>query len=80
MYQGKPRKPNSGCAYVLMIGIIVIGLFIFNMLVVRSIFAALPSDKQQVRQFIELVLPIAMVFIEFWIFDFLTDMLDRRLT
>ena len=77
----KARKPNSGCAYVLLVGVIIIALFAFNMLVVRSMFEAMPaSEDQRFRQFVQLVFPVALIFVEFWIFDFLTDMLDRRIT
>lgn len=81
MLHRKANKPNSGCLYVLMVGLIVITLYVFNLMIVDSIFSSSPFHAdQRARQFVELVAPITLIFIEFWIFDFLSDMLDRRIT
>ena len=63
-----------------MIGVIAILLFVFNVFLVRSLFAAVPAlEEQRIKQFFEFVLPIGLIFIEYWIYDFITDLLDRRL-
>ena len=76
----KPQRPGSGCLYLFGIGAIAIVLFCVNMLIVQSLTDTIPiARQQQVKQFILLVFPLAMILAEFWFFDFITDLLDRRI-
>jgi len=81
MAKVKIKRPTSGCLYLFGIGLVAILLFSINILVVQSLTDTIPvvAENQQVKQFILLVVPVGMVLAEFWFYDFITDLLDRRI-
>ncbi len=71
---GTPRNPNRaslGCAYVLGIGVVCILLLVVNGLMVRGFLVANSSanSELQVEQAIQYFVPVALIFLEFWIWD-----------
>jgi hypothetical protein len=76
----KQKRPSSGCVYVFFVGLLAIVLFVINTLIVQSIIVTIPMfEDQKFKQFVQIAFPVMMIFAEYWIYDFLTDLLDRRL-
>jgi hypothetical protein len=69
---GKNRasSSSSGCVYVLIQGFFVCLLLILNGFIVRSTVNLDWGEELRIPQAIQLVLPVAMIFVELWIYDF----------
>jgi|GEM_PF-6455290 len=69
----KNKRSRLGCVFVLGVGLICILLLLVNGVLVRSFLIA-NSDlfsELAVQQAIQYVLPVMMIFVEFWIYDLL---------
>ena len=77
---GLNNRKNSqpiGCGFMLGTGLVVMVLLILNALFVRVFFSInLSGLDDRVFQAAQFVLPIVMIFIEFWFYDLFT--LRRR--
>ena len=69
---GKNRasKSGNGCVYILIQGFLICLLLIINGFVVRSTVNLDWGEELRVPQAIQLVLPVLMIFVELWLFDF----------
>jgi hypothetical protein len=70
---------KSGMLYMLWVGITISVLLVINtwllsqfLTINREILASI--SEKRVEQLIRFVVPIAMIFVEFWAFDWLQDM------
>lgn len=74
----KTGSPNIGCVFLVGIGATISLLLFLNSLFVRFFFGVnLAGIDDRVFQAIQFVLPIVMIFIQFWIYDWWT--LRRKL-
>jgi hypothetical protein len=77
----KRRKQPSqtGCFFLLMTGLVLIGMLILNALFVRTFFGA-NYIRMDARVFsaVQFILPLVMIFIEFWIYDAVVDFFRYR--
>jgi hypothetical protein len=64
---------------MLKLGLLICSLLVINGLLVRAFFIANPSLGNEVRltQASQFILPILMIFLEFWIYDFLIYRAER---
>lgn len=69
------KRSRSGCLYVLWIGLICILLLTVNGILVRSFLAANGNliTELRVEQAIQYIVPVVMIFFEFWMFDLFLD-------
>lgn len=64
------QSGQIGCGFILLSGIVLIGLLILNAFFVRTFFKSNFSGiDDRIFQAAQFVLPIIMIFIEYWIFD-----------
>jgi hypothetical protein len=70
---GKHRKQRGqeiGCGFVLGTGLVIVLLLVINGLFVRAFFSVNLADiDERFFQAAQFVLPILMIFLEFWCFD-----------
>ena len=73
-----------GCIYFIWLGIVCSGLLVLNIaivgLAIEWVAGTQPWFSQQVKlqQILRYVVPIAMIFIQFWLYDYFRDKIDRR--
>lgn len=68
-----------GCGYIIRIGLLLVALLFVNGLLVMIFLnnnESLSADLR-VKQTLQFVLPVGLIFVEFWLFDFLRQ-LSRR--
>ena len=63
-------KSGNGCVYLLMQGFLICLLLIINGFIVRSTVNLDWGEELRIPQAIQLVLPVMMIFVELWLFDF----------
>ena len=65
--------------YIGWLGIVCVVLLIVNFELISLAVMAIPplSSDVRARQMIQFFLPIIMIFVEFWLYDYLTDRADR---
>jgi hypothetical protein len=76
----KSKPPSqTGCLFLLSTGLVLIGLLFLNSVFVRVFFSASFSalDKR-VFSSIQFILPIVMIFLEFWVYDAAVDFFRYR--
>ena len=77
---GFKRRQNTqqiGCGFMLLTGLVTCLLLVLNGLFVRLFFSInLSGIDDNVFQAAQFVLPVVMIFIEFWFYDLIT--LRRR--
>ncbi len=69
------KRSRLGCVFVLGVGFICILLLLVNGVLVRSFLTA-NSDfisELAIQQAVQYVVPVVMIFVEFWIFDLLVS-------
>ena len=76
---GRQRKSKRGsaigCGFVLSIGLLICLLLVVNALIVRSFLSAnLSNADQRIIQATQFVVPVLMIFFEFWFYD----LINRR--
>jgi uncharacterized membrane protein YhdT len=72
MSKSKAKRASGqlGCGFILFSGIILITLLVVNAFFVRTFFKSnLSGIDDRVFQAAQFILPIILVFIEFWIYD-----------
>ena len=70
MAKSKRRNGRFGCGYIVLSGLILVGLLYLNVAFVRLFFGAnLANIDERVFQAAQFVLPIIMISIEYWVFD-----------
>lgn len=76
----KNRIPGqSGCVFVLGVGAIMIVLLILNAVFVKVFFRInLARIDERVFHAAQFILPIAMIFIEFWLYDSWVNRRNRK--
>ncbi len=68
--KSKRTSGQLGCGFMLLSGIVLIVLLIINAFFVRTFFKSnLSGIDDRVFQAAQFVLPILMIFIEFWFYD-----------
>jgi uncharacterized SAM-binding protein YcdF (DUF218 family) len=70
--KGKSSKSGLGCGYIFLIGLVVIGLLAINGFLVKVLLdasLAIPEDLR-VTQALQFSIPVTLIFVEFWLFDF----------
>jgi hypothetical protein len=74
------RQPSqTGCFFLLTTGLVLIGLLIINSMFVRTFFGAnYIRIDQRVFGAMQFILPIVLIFIEFWIYDAVVDFFRYR--
>lgn len=66
----KQRGQEIGCGFLLSIGLLIVLLLVINGLFVRAFFSVnLAGIDERLFQAAQFVLPILMIFLEFWCFD-----------
>lgn len=69
----KPASQRIGCGFLLGTGTVVLILLVLNNLFVRMFFGVnLTGLDERVFQAAQFVLPIVMIFIQFWFYDWWT--------
>ena len=77
--QRTPCSQRLGCRFLLSTGLVIIALLVINGLFVRMFFRAnLAGIDDRVFQAIQFVLPVFMIFVEFWFYDWFTFYRKRR--
>lgn len=69
----RTHSPGLGCLTILAIGLVVIVMLLINSLIVKAFLdstGALAEDHR-VLQTLQFVLPVVMMVVEYWLFDFL---------
>lgn len=72
MSKSKSRRSTGqlGCGFILLSGLVLITLLVMNAYFVRTFFKTnLSGIDERIFQAAQFVLPILMIFIEFWIYD-----------
>jgi uncharacterized membrane protein YhdT len=72
MAQPKSKRSAGqlGCGFMLLSGIVLIILLVLNAFFVRTFFKSnLSGIDDRIFQAAQFVLPILMIFIEFWMYD-----------
>ena len=62
-------RTRVGCGYILSQGVILCLLLVINGFIVRSTINLDWGEEVRITQGIQLILPIAMIFIGLWVFD-----------
>ena len=62
-------KTQIGCGYILAQGAVICVLLVINGIIVRSVVNLDWGEEVRISQAIQLVLPVAMIFAELWLFD-----------
>ena len=76
------HEPNRGCGYFLFVCVAACTLLLLNGAIIGSLFAwyqpleSVFGDEIRVKQAVTLVLPVALVLVEYWVFDFISDRLS----
>lgn len=77
MWHNKSRSwvPNTGlgCGYIVRVGLLLMALLVINSLLVMILLQSseiLASDLR-IKQTLQFVLPVGLIFVEFWMFDLL---------
>lgn len=68
-----------GCGYIIRIGFLLVTLLLINGLLVMILLKnneGLSADLR-IKQTLQFVLPVGLIFVEFWLFDFFRQ-LSRR--
>lgn len=78
--KNRATKSNVGCGFILSQGILICLLLVINGFIVRSTVNLDWGEEVRIAQTIRLVLPVAMIFIELWLFDFIFASYTRRKT
>jgi len=74
-------KPPSqtGCLFLLSAGLVLIGLLFLNSIFVRLFFSASFSGlDKRLFSAIQFILPIVLIFLEFWVYDAAVDFFRYR--
>lgn len=73
----QPKSPSTGqlgCGFLLSTGIVLLVLLWLNTVFVKTFFAAnLAKIDERVFNAAQFMLPIILIFIEFWIYDAIKD-------
>ena len=67
----RTNNSNIGCGYILSQGALICLLLIFNGFLVRSTVNLDWGEEVRISQAIQLVLPVALIFVELWLYDFI---------
>ena len=74
----KSSSPGIGCGFLIGTGLVIIPLFVFNNLVVRSLFAFNPDiTNDQLSLAGQFLLPIGLLFVQFLFYDWLRGNYQR---
>ncbi|MEM9410631.1 MAG: hypothetical protein AAGA30_05930 [Planctomycetota bacterium] len=71
-------KSGIGFGYILSQGVLLCLLLVVNGFVVRSTINLDWGDEIRISQGLQLILPVAMIFIELWLFDLIFASTTRR--
>ena len=71
---------NIGCGYILSQGALICVLLVVNGFIVRSSVNLDWGEEVRISQAIQLILPVAMIFAELWLFDLVFAATTRRET
>lgn len=63
-------KSGGGCVYILIQGFFICLLLIINGFIIRSTVNLDWGEELRIPQAIQLVLPVLLIFLELWFFDF----------
>ena len=64
---------NIGCGYMFTTGFLIVFLLVMNAIIVRTFLSAnLANVDERINQASQFVLPVAMIFFEFWFYDLIT--------
>lgn len=78
--KNRTTESNVGCGYILSQGVLICLLLVINGFIVRSTVNLEWGEEVRIAQTIRLVLPVAMIFVELWLFDFVFASHTRRKT
>jgi len=75
---GRRRKAKTGsaigCGFMFTTGLLVCALLVINAMIVRSFLSVnLSNVDERITQAAQFVLPVLMIFFEFWFFDLITQ-------
>ena len=68
--ENRAPKSGNGCVYILIQGFLICLLLIINGFIIRSTVNLNWGEELRIPQAIQLVLPVVMIFVELWLFDF----------
>jgi hypothetical protein len=71
---------GTGCGYVFWVGLGLVVLLTMNGLLVRAFLMRNTDDTMDIRlaQTLQFIMPLAMIALEFWIFDRITRNWERK--
>ena len=79
-----PSKLHTGCGYVAVVTLVACVLLVINSFMVHAALSAYqevaPPEMSEPRaqQAIQIVLPVILIFMEYWLYDRLVDRLAKR--
>jgi len=69
-HKNKSRSGQLGCRFIAISAIVLVVMLFANMIFVRAFFSAnLPGIDDRIFQAAQFVMPIVLIFIEFWVYD-----------
>lgn len=76
MDRQKTQRKGWGVFALIRTGLILIGLLLLNSFLVKTLVdtSAMFSEDLRISQTLQFVLPLIMIFFEYWIYDFLRRM------
>ena len=79
-----PSKLHTGCGYVAVVTLVACVLLVINSFMVHAALSAYqevaPPEMSEPRaqQAIQIVLPVILIFMEYWLYDRLVDRFAKR--
>jgi len=71
------KRTPSGCWYIAKTGLVLIFLLVCNIMLIRSVFSGILSDADnRVFQATQFILPFFLIFLQFWIYDKIRNLVD----
>ena len=72
---------RAGCGYVFGLGCLIIALLLFNAWLVEVLLESNDAGGKfglMASQAAQFVLPVLLIFVQFWVFDVVVDLLGNR--
>jgi hypothetical protein len=73
------QRPAWGYLYIAWLGIVFVVLLIVNFNLVSIALASIPAlaANRRATQMLQFFLPVILIFLEFWLYDWLNDRADQ---
>lgn len=80
MFKGKRKSGGQqiGCGFLIWTGIGLLSLFVINNLIIKVLFSTnLQNTDERLFQATQFILPISLLFVEYWFLDWLVSTFRR---